>query len=293
MIETFMWGYWGWGGSTRHLVEAFDAAEALRGYEPLVFVDVRASRAVRAVGFRGDAFENLLGRDRYRWMKRLGNQAVLDGRDGIEIVDPKAAGDLLDLIVESDRSCRRVIFFCACQEPGGCHRYVVGELLVEEARRRKVALSVSEWPGGTPRHLVAPFPPVAAARASHVDSVSSVPMPKAISPAVGVSLPWGSYATVPGPAGDLAVVLGPAIHRQRKWALPLLLHNAAGEVTERQLRRGIIEYRSTLGYAPRFSMATPKAERFARACTHQVRQLSAARAHPSEAPAAREKRGPC
>jgi hypothetical protein len=50
-----MWGYWGWGGSTRELVEAFDAAEAMRGYEPAVFVDARARRQVRAVGFRGDA----------------------------------------------------------------------------------------------------------------------------------------------------------------------------------------------------------------------------------------------
>jgi hypothetical protein len=34
MIEAFMWGYWGWGGSTQELVEAFDAAEAQRGFDP-------------------------------------------------------------------------------------------------------------------------------------------------------------------------------------------------------------------------------------------------------------------
>lgn len=118
---------------------------------------------------------------------------------------------------------------------------------------------MSEWPGGTPRHVVAPFPP-AAARASLDDSVSSVPMPKGMSPALGVSLPWGSYATVTGRDGDVAVVLGPAIHRQGKWSLPLLLHNPAGAVSERELHMGIVEYRSTLGYAPRFSMATPRAE---------------------------------
>jgi hypothetical protein len=77
-------------------------------------------------------------------------------------------------------------------------------------------------------------------------------MPKVMSPAVGVSLP--------SLRGNVVVVLGPAMHSQGKWALPLLLHNQAGAVTERELQRGILAYRSTLGYAPRFSRATPKAE---------------------------------
>jgi len=258
MIEAFMWGYWGWGGSTQHLVEAFDAAEALRGYAPPVFVDARARRHVRAVGFRGNAFENLLGGDRYRWMQRLGNQAVLDGRPGIEIVDPKAAGDLLDLVVESHRARRRVLFYCACQVPGDCHRNVVGDLLVNEARKRRVALSVSEWPGGTPRRVVASFPSTAA-RASLDDRVSSVLMPKAMSPAVGVSLPWGSYTTVSGREGDVPLVLGPAIHRQGKWALPLFWHASDGSLTERQVQREIVAYRQRGGYEARFSPASTRA----------------------------------
>ncbi len=253
-----MWGYWGWGGSTRHLVEAFDAAEALRGHEPPVFVDARARRQVRAVGFRGDAFEKLLGGDRYRWMNRLGNQAVLDGRPGIEIVDPKAASDLLNLVVESDRTRRRVIFFCACQAVGECHRNVVGELLVEEARRRKVALSVSEWPGGTPRRVVAPFP-ASAALASLDKGVKSVPMPKAMSPAIGVSMPWGSYSMQSRPQGDVPVVFGPAIHRQGGWALPLFFH--PGDIaSETQFQSDVMGYRKREGYEPRFSPAGARAQ---------------------------------
>ena len=60
-ITIFAWGYYGWGSHTRRLVEAVDAAEAGRGFEPPVFVDVRIRRSVRAAGFTGPAFEKLLG----------------------------------------------------------------------------------------------------------------------------------------------------------------------------------------------------------------------------------------
>jgi hypothetical protein len=113
MIETFMWGYWGWGGSTRELVKAFDAAEAERGHEPPVFVDARLRRAVRAVGFRGDAFEKLLGADRHHHLRGLGNKLLDQG--SIELVDESTVGDLLDLAVANHRKRRRVIFFCACE----------------------------------------------------------------------------------------------------------------------------------------------------------------------------------
>ena len=76
MIEAFMWGYWGWGGSTGEFVEAFDAAEAQRGHDPPVFVDVRIRREVRAAGFRGDAFEKPLGAGRYVRLQGLGNEGI-------------------------------------------------------------------------------------------------------------------------------------------------------------------------------------------------------------------------
>jgi hypothetical protein len=43
-----MWGYWGWGGSTKELVLAFDAAERERGHEPPVLVDREAVSGRRA-----------------------------------------------------------------------------------------------------------------------------------------------------------------------------------------------------------------------------------------------------
>ncbi len=77
MLEMFTWGYWGWGGATRQLVRAFGEAEAMRGYGPPVFVDLRLHRNVRSDGFRGDAFEKIVGQERHVWMPELGNEAVL------------------------------------------------------------------------------------------------------------------------------------------------------------------------------------------------------------------------
>src|SRR5690348_10296790 len=71
MLTVFSWGYEGWGNATAELVRAFDVVEAAHGYEPPVFVDIRARRQVRAVGFRDDTFERRLGRDRHRWMRGL------------------------------------------------------------------------------------------------------------------------------------------------------------------------------------------------------------------------------
>jgi hypothetical protein len=260
MIETFMWGYWGWGGSTRDLVKTFDAAEALRGYEPPIFVDVRVRREARAVGFRGDAFERMMGGERYRWIRGLGNEGILD-RGAMRILDPSAAGELLDVIVAAGRSHRRVLFFCSCNRPPGrvgerCHRYLVGDLLVKEARRLRVALSVVEWPGGAPRRLIVRFP-AAAARAS-LGTALSVPMPTKMSPAVGVSLPWGSYSMVEGPEGGVPVVVGPALHRQGQWSLQLPWWNLQGASTETQVQRVILAERKAWGCEARFSPSSTR-----------------------------------
>ena len=72
----FTWGYYGWGNHTPELVEAVDAVETSRGFEPPIFVDIRIRRTVRAKGFPGNAFEKLLGPTRHRWMKSLGNMFI-------------------------------------------------------------------------------------------------------------------------------------------------------------------------------------------------------------------------
>src|ERR1019366_5621079 len=94
----FTWGYYGWGNHTPQLVDAVDAVETSRGFEPPLFVDIRIRRNVRAKGFVGSAFEKLLGPSRHHWMKSLGNKFI-QTRTGpnIQIADPGAADALLDL----------------------------------------------------------------------------------------------------------------------------------------------------------------------------------------------------
>ena len=55
-LTMFSWGYEGWGNATRQLVRSFDLAEAYRRHTPPIFVDIRMSRSVRAVGFRDHTF---------------------------------------------------------------------------------------------------------------------------------------------------------------------------------------------------------------------------------------------
>src|SRR3954468_16761455 len=96
----FTFGYYGWGNHTPQLVEAVDAVERSRGFEPPLFIDIRIRRAVRAKGFQGNAFEKLLGPSRHRWMKSLGNTFIKTrtGRN-IQIAEPATADELLDLAV--------------------------------------------------------------------------------------------------------------------------------------------------------------------------------------------------
>lgn len=261
MIEAFMWGYWGWGGSTRELVDAFDAAERQRGYDTPAFVDIRIRREVRAAGFRGDTFGKLLGTDRYVWLQGLGNEAILD-HGPLRLRDPRVANDLLDLIVDKGRERRRVLFFCACETPRtngvlSCHRDLVADLIANEARRRRVALSVSEWPGGAPRRLIARFP-AASVKAGRSETAKGVPMPEEISPPIGVSLPWGSYAVVNGPDGVVPLVVGPAIHRQGRWSLQTRVRTFGG-ASEAQWQRSILVNRKAWGYEPRLSPASARA----------------------------------
>src|SRR6202521_3438043 len=137
-ITIFTWGYYGWGNATPQLVEAVDAVEMSRGFEPPLFVDIRIRRTVRAKGFQGNAFENLLGPSRHRWMKSLGNRFI-QTRTGpnIQIADPSAADELFDLALESAGHKQRLLFFCSCQWPrfdgNFCHCTTVAGLILKAA----------------------------------------------------------------------------------------------------------------------------------------------------------------
>jgi hypothetical protein len=247
----FTWGYYGWGNATTQLLEAVDAVETSRGFEPPIFVDIRIRRSVRAKGFVGIAFENLVGPTRHRWMKSLGNTFIVT-RTGphIQIAEPSAANDLLDLALEAGDQKQRVLFFCGCQWPRcngeiSCHRSAVAELVLQAAHRRGESIEIVEWPGGQPNQIDLKVTP---------DLVGSVRKGRKTVPLGGTTdlaqvsgLPWGSIATVHSGGEQLHRIVGPAIWQTDKWSLPVFPMNA-GSLSEYEKEAGML--RLNLGLEP-------------------------------------------
>ena len=220
-VTLFSFGYHGWGNATDKLIEAVDAVEVSRGFDPPLFVDTRIRRSVRAVGFNGAAFEKLLGPQRHRWMPALGNRHILT-RTGpfIQIADPAAADDLLDLALTSPR--RRLLFFCSCPWPRqdgqiACHRAAIADLVLAAARRRGIALEVIEWPGGEPiEHPLTASPELLRAARSR----TAIPL-RDVDLAVIGALPWASCLNVRSDSETLPRLAGPARYQPRGWVIPL------------------------------------------------------------------------
>jgi hypothetical protein len=223
-FHAFMFGYWGWGSFPELLLDATAAVEDSRGFGPPCFVDIRVSRSVRATGFREKAFEKLAGANRYVWMPELGNKRVAEHRQGLEIVNPKGAETLLDLVVERAKKKQRLIFFCACPWPGTthkplCHRRVVGDLLLKAARPRGVHLEVDEWPGGTPTDVDVK---VSANELAKIRGPGMSLTPD-LSQAAAAGLPWGSLVTARCRDEMYSFVSGPAQVSRGKLVLRKLV----------------------------------------------------------------------
>ena len=226
----FSWGYYGWGPYTDKLVELADTVEAARGFKPPVFADVRLRRVVRAPGFRERAFEQLLGPERYHWLPDLGNRQIGDDSiDDMELRDPAAANTLLDLIIDSATSNRRVIFFCSCESPTKrheCHRGLVATTLLAAAKKRKTSLAIQEWPGGSPG-IVEVTVSLAEMRKLQVLSRSDswetmrlrVPDELALSDAM--ALPHFSILKCHYEDKAVVAVAGPALFAKDSWFLPV------------------------------------------------------------------------
>ena len=226
-VTLFSWGYYGWGNYTKQLVEAADAVEAKRGFNPPVFVDVRIRRMVRAPGFREKAFEKLLGPDRYRWMKSLGNKAIEDDTlDSMQIAEPKATKDLLDLAVhETKENNRRLIFFCGCQyskegKETTCHRAEVSKLVLGEAKKRKQPIEVVEWPGNEPSHIDVELPKKEFKAV--VACKSRARLPPDMDPKGLAGLAWMSDATFQCGEEEVHRLVGPACCGPKGWYLPIM-----------------------------------------------------------------------
>ena len=243
----FTFGYYGCGNATPQLVQAVDAVETSRGFEPPIFIDIRIRRNVRAKGFVGNAFEKLMGPSRHRWMKSLGNKFI-QTRTGpfIQIAEPSAAGTLLDLALESAGHKQRLLFFCGCQWPMcdgeiACHRKTVAELVLQAAQKRGESVEIVEWPGGEPSQIDLDVTPqvFAAVRKGRM----TVPLGKQPNLAVVAGLPWGSIATVRSSGDKLYRIVGPAIWQTDKWSLPVFPTDADGlagfETAAAKLRRSL------------------------------------------------------
>ena len=220
------WGYYGWGNHTPNLVAAVDAVETSRGFQPPIFVNIRIRRSVRAAGFTGPAFERLLGHERHRWMKSLGNKFI-ETRTGpdIQIADPTAADELRDLAIESAHHKQRLLFFCSCQWPKSdgriaCHRATVADLVLKAATKRGMHVEVVEWPGGDPKRIDLEMIPkdFTAVRKGRM----TVPLGKRVDLADVAGLPWCSIATLHSGDETLHRLVGPAISQTSGWVLPVL-----------------------------------------------------------------------
>lgn len=221
-VEAFLFGYWGWGSNTELLLDVTAQVEDKRGFAPPCFVDIRVSRSVRAAGFREQAFEKLAGPDRYLWMPELGNKRITERATGIEIVEPRAAERLLDLIVHRREKNQRVIFFCACELPGTsdapqCHRRVVADLLVGAARSRGVSLVAGEWPGGEPVEVTVDLSP----RDYKKLLGRAATLKTALPTADAAGLPWGTIVTARCDGESYSFVSGPARVSRGELVLPL------------------------------------------------------------------------
>lgn len=183
-------------------------------------------------------------------MKSLGNKFI-QTRTGphIQIADPAAADDLLDLALEAANHKQRLLFFCSCQWPRcdgeiACHRTTVADLVLKAAQQRGEVVEIVEWPGGEPGTINLDVEPriLAALKRGRV----SIPLDE--NPNLGqlAGVPWCSIATLHAGHETLHRIVGPAIRQPDQWVLPVLEadleaedHLTAYEEAAARLRRGL------------------------------------------------------
>lgn len=239
---------------------AMDTVERARGYSPPYFVDLRMSRSVRATGFREAAFEQTVGRDRYRWMRSLGNKRIVS-RSGppIQINDPAAVEELLGAGLARIAKRQRLIIFCSCGLPGrpgehgSCHRATVASLLLKTAAKRNVSLTIAEWPGGQPRSATVRISDAGAHRVmgGALNAVLGTRQP----PADPLGLPWGSIVRFKSPDFQRQAIADPPVFRGGKWLLPLPFGAAEERPNAKALKKQTLRERRLSGLDARTSTA--------------------------------------
>ena len=239
ILTIYSFGYWGWGTATKQLVKLMDAAETARGNAPPFFVDVRIRRSGRAPGFVGDAFETLVGADRYLWEPRLGNEAVITHSVGMTIAEPAAASALLERAIKFAKKKVPLVFFCACEWPHLCHRHVVGGLILKEAKKRGIHVRVVEWPGGDPYILELDVPAAEYKKIARGRKSISITDGLAFEYA---DLPWGSIAKIQGDGAEtLYAIAGPPKYGADGWYFPLPWNDTDHGLSKTEiLREGVL-----------------------------------------------------
>lgn len=221
-ITIFSWGFWGWGTHAERFVNVVDHVEASRGFKPPIFVDIRIRRTGRAVEFKENTFRDIVGAKRYHWMRGLGNAAIVDKTlDDITIKDPRDAKTLLNLAIESMKRDRRLIFYCACENPFYCHRHVVGSLLLKEAKKLGITLEIVEWPGGKGQYI----------KEKTTDDIimkiikgqqKNYQLSDTINLKKYGALPWGSIVELSSNSRKIIITSGPMKYINHGWALPVV-----------------------------------------------------------------------
>ena len=249
MLTLFTFGYYGWGNATGELVTAMDAAERKRGFKPPIFFDIRLRRNVRAAGFVGDSFAKLLPRGRYQWWPQLGNRSIQTGERRINIADPSASRLLLDEALKYARKHRRIIFFCSCEFPRFCHRHIVANLLLKDAKRIGRRINIEEWPGGT--RIRTSVHVTQAVFKGVCGSILNVRLPNRSLPRNLVGLPWGSIVDVVSGKKGVPIVTGPANY-QKGWMLPILFQRDSN-ISAATLHREAHKWLKSRGIGTKFS----------------------------------------
>jgi|GEM_PF-2585464 Protein of unknown function, DUF488 len=132
MTPIYTVGYAGWTP---------DAITALVDRLGATLVDIRLSPTSRTPHWCGEALTARMGRQRYSWLRDLGNRNVFTGGP-IELLNPAGAiGPIRRL-----RERGPVILLCGCADVQRCHRLVAAEYLA------------AALPDATIQHLDPPSP---------------------------------------------------------------------------------------------------------------------------------------
>jgi hypothetical protein len=255
-LTVFTWGYEGWGSSTPQFKQLVDIVEQERGYAKPLFVDLRFHRNGRAIGFKGDEFDRVLGKGRYRWMNALGNRQ-LNATSGpsVELNDPTAIEELLGLALARSAKGQRTIMFCSCGLPRQgdrvCHRVAVATLLLKLAARRNVALTIAEWPGGEVKTIAVPVNNEQAVKVRA--GAANINLGPRRPSAALLAMPWRSVAQLKAADFSARAIVDPPIFRGDRWLLPLPFFLASERATLDGIKKRSRTERRRSGLDPRRS----------------------------------------